>query len=243
MTLYTKQNPETIQSMFSTIAKSYDRTNAILSFQLHRFWNKKLIQAVMAVRKEGSYAILDLCCGTGAIALPWLAKQKPPQKVFMVDFCAEMLECAKSKAAQLNLHSTHALNFINADVQELPLESSSIDFATLAYGIRNVSSPKKCFEEAYRCLKEGGSFGILELTEPQNSLLRFGHRIYLKTALPLLGKLFAKNEAAYQYLSRSIHTFVKPNALKQLLEETGFSSVHIVPLSGGIATLIIAQKS
>ncbi len=242
MTLYSKQNPETIQSMFGTIAKSYDRTNAILSFQMHRLWNRKLIRTVMINRKEGSHTIADLCCGTGAIALPWVKDQKIPQKVYFIDFCAEMLEFAKAKSDHLGLEHLHSLKFINADVQELPLESNSVDCATIAYGIRNVCSPKKCFEEAFRVLKNGGSFGILELTEPKNSFLRMGHRVYLKTALPLLGKLFARNEAAYQYLSHSIQTFVKPEELKLLLEETGFNSVKIIPLSFGIATLIIAHK-
>ncbi len=242
MTLYTKQNPETIQSMFGTIAKSYDRTNAILAFQMHRLWNRKLMQAIMKNRKEASYTIADLCCGTGAIVLPWVESQKMPQKVYFVDFCAEMLEFAKEKADHLKLEQLHSLKFINADVQELPLDADSVDSASIAYGIRNVCSPKKCFVEAFRILKKGGSFGILELTEPKNSFLRLGHRIYLKTALPLLGKLFAKNAAAYQYLSSSIQTFVKPEELKLLLEETGFSSVEIIPLSFGIATLIIAKK-
>ncbi len=242
MTLYSKQNPETIQSMFGSIAKSYDRTNAILSFQMHRLWNRKLMQVIMKNRKEGSYIIADLCCGTGAIALPWTAAQKMAQKIYFVDFCAEMLEFAKEKACKLKLEKYHSLKFINADVQELPLEESSVDCATLAYGIRNVNSPQKCFQEAYRILKKGGSLGILELTEPQNSFLRMGHRVYLKTALPILGKLFAKNAAAYQYLSRSIQTFVKPTELKHLLEEAGFSRVEIIPLSCGIATLLICNK-
>ncbi len=242
MPLYTKQNPKTIQSMFGSIAKSYDRTNAILSFQLHRLWNRKLMQTIMEDRKEDSYSIADLCCGTGAITLPWLTAQRAKQRVYLVDFCAEMLECAKQKAHDLKVNELHSIQIINADVQQLPLETSSIDYATLAYGIRNVSSPQKCFQEAFRALKTGGALGILELTEPENRFLRLGHQIYLKTALPLLGKLFTKNEEAYQYLSRSIQTFIKPIELKLLLKETGFSSVKIIPLSFGIATILIAEK-
>ncbi len=242
MSQYSQQNPKTIQSMFGSIAKSYDRTNAILSFQLHRLWNQKLMQATLANRQTDSHTIADLCCGTGAITLPWLTTQLTQQKVFLVDFCQEMLDCAMDKASKLKLNELHSMHLINADVQELPLESSSIDCATLAYGIRNVNSPKKCFEEAYRTLKKGGTLGILELTEPENRFLRFGHRLYLKTALPVLGKLFTKNAAAYQYLSRSIQTFVKPAELKILLKEAGFSSVEVVPLSFGIATLLIAKK-
>lgn len=186
--------------------------------------------------------LADLCCGTGAISLPWLKSNKSPHQVFLVDFCAEMLECAKEKAKNLQLEQRHTLNFLNADVQAMPLHASSIDYATMAYGIRNVKSPLECFREVYRILKKGGSFGILELTEPQNFLLRQGHRLYLKTALPVLGKLFAKNQEAYHYLSQSIQAFVKPQELKLLLEQAGFTSIQVRPLSFGVATLIIAHK-
>lgn len=243
MPQYDKHRPETIQSMFGSIAKNYDRTNAILSFQLHRLWNPKLIQATIQKDSSGETSILaDLCCGTGAISLPWLKSQKTPQHAFLVDFCAEMLTCAKEKAENLKLNQIHTLNYINADVQAMPLQAGSVDYATMAYGIRNVESPAKCFQEVYRILKKNGSFGILELTEPQNVFLRNGHRLYLTKALPLIGKLFAKNYEAYQYLSQSIQAFVKPLELKHLLEQTGFTSIQVQPLSFGIATLLIAHK-
>jgi demethylmenaquinone methyltransferase / 2-methoxy-6-polyprenyl-1,4-benzoquinol methylase len=244
MPQYDKHKPETIQTMFGSIAKNYDRTNAILSFQLHRLWNPKLMQATIQKNPLTKSSVLaDLCCGTGAISLPWLKSQKTSHQAFLVDFCAEMLACAEEKAKNLNLDQAHSLNYINADVQSLPLQTGSVDFATMAYGIRNVKSPAKCFQEVYRILKNNGSFGILELTEPENFFLRQGHRLYLKTGLPLLGKLFAKNYEAYKYLSQSIQAFVKPEELKLLLEQTGFSSIQIRPLSFGIATLVIAQKS
>lgn len=237
---YTKQQPETIQSMFASIANSYDRTNAILSFQLHRFWNRKLIQTISKQYDKTPITIADLCCGTGAITFPWLATQTTPTELFLVDFCSEMLECAKAKA--LNIPPQHTLSYIHADVQALPLESESLHFATMAYGIRNVASPLTCFHEVFRTLKPGGAFGILELTEPTHPLLRFGHNIYLKTALPLLGKIFSRNKEAYQYLSQSIRAFSNPLELKTLLEQAGFINITIRPLSGGIATLLFAHK-
>lgn len=243
MPQYDKHKPETIQSMFGSIAKSYDRTNAILSFQLHRLWNRKLIQSTIQKNPIGNHTILaDLCCGTGTISLPWLKSQKTPHQLILVDFCEEMLTCAKEKAIKLNLDQVHSLNYLNADVQAIPLKDESVNYATMAYGIRNVQSPAKCFQEAYRILKKNGSFGILELTEPQNAFLRQGHRLYLKTALPILGKLFAKNYEAYQYLSQSIQAFVKPHELKELLQQAGFASIEIQPLTFGIATLLIAHK-
>ena len=242
MTMYDKQRPETIQSMFGSIAKSYDKTNAVLSFQLHRLWNRKLIQATVQKAEGRSCTVADLCCGTGAITFPWLKAKNAQHEAYLIDFCPEMLECAKVKASALKLTPFHTIHYLQADVQDLPLEIETADYATLAYGIRNVESPIKCFHEVYRVLKAGGTFGILELTEPRNPVLRFGHSLYLKLLLPVFGKLFAKNGEAYKYLSQSIQAFVKPAELKLLLEEAGFSEVQVRPLSGGIATLFIATK-
>jgi len=237
---YHKDSPETIQSMFGSIAKSYDRTNALLSFQLHRYWNPSLVKHTIA---QSDSKVADLCCGTGEITWTWLKKALPNQTAYLIDFCPEMLECAKLKAQNLKLDLAHKLSFIQADVQELPLDSDSIDAMTVAYGIRNVKNPDKCFDEAYRTLKVGGKLGILELTEPKNPFLRFGHNLYLKTLLPKIGGLISSNRQAYEYLSQSIVAFTKPEELALRLKNANFSDIKITPLTGGIATIITAKKS
>ena len=115
-------------------------------------------------------------------------------------------------------------------------------FRSMAYGIRNIQSPLKALEEVYRVLKPGGRIGILELTRPQNPILKKGHYLYLSYVLPLIGKMFASNKQAYEYLSESIHQFISPTAVKHLLLEIGFKKAKNIPLTGGIANLIIAQK-
>lgn len=239
MVEYNKNSPESIQAMFSSIAKSYDRTNSLLSFQLHRYWNRSLVKETIA-NSDGKLA--DLCCGTGEITLRWLKKAPLGQTAYLIDFCPDMLECAKVKTKKLKYDLTHRLFFVQADVQELPLETNSMDFMTIAYGIRNVKNPLKCFEEAFRALKVGGTLGILELTEPKNCVLRFGHYLYLKTILPSLGKLLTSNRQAYNYLSQSIGAFIQPQEVAIKLRQASFRDVRIIPLSGGIATLIIAKK-
>lgn len=240
MTLdYNKNDPQTIQVMFGSIAKQYDKTNAVLSFQLHRLWNRKLIQKVIGNASPSNF--LDLCCGTGEIAFGSLKKCPTPCRAFLIDFCEEMLSCAKAKAQNLKL-DRHDISYIQADAQQIPLPENSIKYATIAYGIRNVKDPGKCINEVYRVLKTGGKLGILELTQPKNPFLKFGHNIYLKNILPLMGKLLTSNQNAYQYLCNSIHTFIKPEDLENLLKETGFTTYRY-PLTGGIATILIAEKT
>lgn len=238
MDKYQKERPETIRAMFDTIAKQYDRANSILSFNLHKSWNSRLTSSVL---QNNSCTLLDLCSGTGEIAFNYLKKTEHPCRIYLMDFSPEMLECAKKKAKKLKLES-HTLSYLVGDVQQIPLLEGEIDCATIAYGIRNVQNPKKCFEEVLRVLKPGGHFAILELTQPENPLLKFGHQIYLKGVLPLLGKWFTSDGDAYRYLCNSIQQFIKPKELKTLLTEVGFHDVKSIPLLGGVATLFKAKK-
>lgn len=237
---YDKSDPKTIQKMFNTIAKSYDRTNAILSFRLHRYWNRQLIHSVMG--KHHPESMLDLCSGTGEIALTYLQKASRPCQAYLLDFSSEMLTHAQMKASLMAGLQHHTLSFLQADAQVIPLGDHTIHCATVAYGIRNVNDPKKCLSDVFRVLQPGGVFGILELTRPDNRFLRFGHTLYLHTLLPVLGWCFSANKEAYQYLCNSIHQFVKPNELVQMMQTIGFQEIKKIPLSGGIATIIIAKK-
>lgn len=236
---YQKNHPETIQAMFNSIAQGYDRTNAILSFQLHNRWNKQLIQEITKHLQPQTF--LDLCCGTGEIGLGWLARQPEMRSLYLLDFSSNMLACAKDKAERAP-NQNHRISYLQADVQAIPLMDQSVDCAAIAYGIRNVQDPQKCFQDVHRVLKAGGYFGILELSQPQNKVLRFGHSFYLKTILPIIGGMLTKNRDAYRYLSQSIPAFIEPAQLQQLLENNGFAIKSCQSLCGGIATLLIAKK-
>jgi demethylmenaquinone methyltransferase/2-methoxy-6-polyprenyl-1,4-benzoquinol methylase len=236
---YDKQNPETIQSMFGSIAKDYDRGNAILSFQMHKWWNSQLIKHVLTPTQPESF--LDLCAGTGDIALTYLNKKQKAHdcKGVLLDFCKEMLDIAQIKAQQMGIRNT--VEYVVADAQQIPFEEKSFNAVTVAYGIRNVKDFQKCFREVFRVLKPGGRFGILELTQPENKILRLGHNLYLKNVLPLAGKMFTSNENAYKYLCQSIQHFVAPQVLEAGLKEAGFKNIQRISLLGGVATLIVAQ--
>ena len=239
MMTYKKEDPKTIQNMFGTIAKQYDRTNAVLSFQMHRIWNRELVRRVIGTSYPEN--ILDLCCGTGEIAFQYLKNRTGSCEAFMLDFCPEMLECAKEKASKLHMER-HLIHYLQADAQEIPLPSNSISCATIAYGIRNIKDPLKSANEVYRVLKTGGTFGILELTQPTNRALRMGHSLYLRYALPVIGKFLTSNQEAYSYLCSSIHSFIPPEKLAGLLQAAGFRDIECRPMTTGIATIITGKK-
>ncbi len=230
--MYKQSAPESIQALFASIAKNYDKANATFTFGLHKRWNQKLIELF-----SDSKHLLDLCAGTGDVACAFL-KKNPNSRAILLDFCAEMLEIAAYKGSSFK----DRFEIIQGDAQAIPLPDAFVDGVSISYGIRNVKNPEKCIQEVYRVLAKGGTFGILEATCPTSPIIRLGHRLYTHQILPLLGKLTAKNGGAYAYLANSVQTFAPPSTLKTYLERAGFHNIKLRPLMGGITTLFSAVK-
>ena len=243
MRSYCKEDPESIQEMFSTIAERYDAGNAALSLQLFRLWNKRLINQVLLPHPHQD--ILDLCCGTGEITFTYLKQLRklghpvPNGSITLMDFSEGMLRVAQQKAAKI---PSPKLHFIRGDAQAIPLPAASVDAVVIAYGIRNVVSPQLCLEETYRILRPGGRLGILELTRPNHILLKLGHAVYLRIVVPILGRLITSNAKAYHYLQQSVQGFVSVPEMQNLMRLAGFQDSTSESLTGGIATLFIGQK-
>lgn len=231
----------TIQELFNNIATQYDVTNTALSFNLHRTWNSCLVDVLP--KDSEPTVLVDLCSGTGDIAFCYLKKARNPCTVTCVDFSSRMLDEAKKKVAQSPWCKPHRIDFVEADVQKLPLQNCFANSVTMAYGLRNIKNPLLGIQEAFRILKPGGTFAVLELTRPSNRCLRFCHHVYLKYAIPLLGKWFTAQKEAYVYLCQSIQSFLSPKEVEKLFVQAGFSKTRCQSLNGGIATLIIGQKT
>lgn len=242
MNEYKERDAATVEAMFDSIASGYDKTNSIMSFRLHKSWNRKLI-SLMSKQVESRATLLDLCAGTGEIALGYLQQAAPSAKAYLLDFSQEMLACARSKANRLHLSESYAIEYLVADAEKIPLPNDSVDAITVAYGIRNICDREKCILDAYRVLKPGGSFGILELTRPNNRVVRLGHSLYLNTFVPIATRICTKNQKAYKYLSSSIKEFIAPKELETTLRSCGFEKTERIPLNGGIATIILAHKA
>ncbi len=223
--------PFSVQHAFDAIAPRYDLANAIHSLGLHHIWNQRLIRT-----QRSTSHLLDLCTGTGAIALGFL-KQHPLSRVTGVDFSLPMLDIAKKRAQAFGMRA----HFIHANVLSLPFPDESFDGATVAYGIRNLPDRIQFLKEVYRVLQPGARFSLLDLTRPKGWLGRV-HSFYTTRCLPHSGGYLTQHQEAYRYLARSIQSFIHPEILLEELEKVGFNQGVCHAIHLGVATLWDCRK-
>lgn len=222
---------------FDRIATRYDLCNYFLSFGLYRMWQKKLVRSLL---KNESDSLLDLCAGTGTIALDFAKNSKKAREIFLVDFSEKMLSLARSRAQKFKKARFH---FIHSSIEALPLPSESVEAASLSFGARNSQNLPLALKEAHRVLKKGSRMALLELTRPRHPFLSSLHRFYLHAVVPSIGSLITGQKEAYRYLSSSIESFMAEEELKRLLEDVGFEEVSSVRLFFGVATLFFGKKA
>ena len=228
-----------IRKLFADIAPRYDLMNHLLSANVDRWWRKRTVQEIRLTSKA---PVLDVCTGTGDLAIS-MANQLPSKiRVIGMDFCSQMLDIAKSKQIKRNI-SDKRLQFCEADTQALPLNDCSCQIVTVAFGLRNVNDTERGLTEMIRVCQPGGQVIVLEFSKPTVPGLKHMYDWYFRYILPKVGQTFAHNqESAYAYLPESVRRFPCGEQLASLMRETGLSNVDIIPMTGGIATLYVGVK-
>ena len=223
-----------ISELFSEIATSYDRLNHLLSFNLDRWWRRRL--AELANSKPGAF-ILDLCTGTGDVALR-LARRGAEQ-VIGVDLSDQMLKLCRAKLKQQGLESRVFL--LKADALNLPFKDEVFDVVTLGFGLRNLLERERAVSEIVRVLKRGGRALALEFSLPKVRPFRRLYCWYLRWGISFLGGILSCSREAYRYLYASILEFSRLDVLK-LFEAAGLSKLFHLRLNLGIVSIYQGQK-
>lgn len=207
-----------VQSLFNTIAPTYDRINHLLSFGLDRRWWNRTARTFRETLANPTTKILDICCGTGDLTAALLTlRPSAAEPVIGLDFSPEMLTRARTKYAAAN-----AL-WIEGDAMHLPCADNTLDLVTAAFGFRNLSNYADALTEIHRVLRPGGQIGILECNHPGGLRGAF-YNIYLHHILPTVGGLVSGEPEAYRYLPASIARFPRPGQMLSMLTEAGFST-------------------
>ena len=226
-----------VRGMFAEIAPRYDLVNRMLSGGIDVWWRHV---TVSRAAPPPTGAILDVCTGTGDLALAYRAKCGPGVRVVASDFCRPMLDRGIEKSAKTGV----AIEWVEADAMALPFPDATFDLVTVAFGLRNIADTSRGLAEMARVCKPGGRLAILEFSLPKNVIIRNAYLWYFRRVLPFIGNTVARNRSdAYTYLNQSVEAFPSGEALASLVRAAGFDRVEMVPLTFGIATLSIATRA
>ena len=234
-----------VREMFTQIAPRYDLLNHLLSLLLDRLWRARTARRLKFIFDRPNALVLDLCCGTGDLALALAHAGKA--RIIGADFAHPMLVRAKEKTAgqapPANQSAASPIPFFEADALRLPFASASFDLVTSAFGFRNLANYEAGLREIQRVLKPGGAIAILEFTEPPEGLWGDFYRWYFCKVLPKIGGLISGQQSAYTYLPKSVARFFRPSELAALLSTVGYQAIDYRVWTLGTVALHIGLRA
>ena len=225
-----------VQSMFTSIAHRYDLNNSLLSLGQHHSWKRLAVEMTLALP---GHKALDLCTGTGDLALLQAGRVGTQGQVIGVDLNKRMLDFGRQKITRTGRNIT----LLQGNAESLQFRDSTFNAVTIAFGLRNVVNIKTALAEIYRVCRPGGRAVCLEFSRPTTQWLRGLYNFYSFSLLPTVGRLVSRDSTGvYQYLPASIRAFPDQNRLRELFMEAGFSHVTYRNLSGGIVAIHVGVK-
>ena len=229
---------ERVRRMFGEIASRYDLLNHLLSLNVDKYWRW---YTVRKLPPTGAAPILDVCTGTGDLALAWRRKADDATQVVAADFCHPMLVIGDQKSQAAG--SRQGTLFVEADAQELPFPSDTFQIVSVAFGLRNVSDTDRGLREMTRVARAGGHVAVLEFAMPTWQPFKAIYGWYFRNVLPKVGQLLARNrQEAYNYLPQSVGEFPQGEALAERMRAAGLREVRYYPLTLGVAMLYVGLK-
>ena len=222
---------------FNSIAKHYDFMNTLLSFGIHHIWKR---QAVRMINLAPGNVVLDVCGGTGDLAIQAAKSIGSEGRVIIYDINRAMMQAGQDKVANKDFESR--IRYVQGDAESISFPESNFDAAMVGFGIRNVTNMLKGFGEMYRVLKPGGKMMCLEFSKPTFTPFRWLYDIYSFYIMPFLGELIAGSRTAYTHLPETIRMWPLPDELTGILRQIGFSDVSHRKLTNGIAVIHLAVK-
>lgn len=228
-----RQSPDfagQVNRMFDRVASRYDALNSLMTAGLHHRWRERAAARTGLVPGDSA---LDVCCGTGDLALELGKLVSPGGHVVGCDFSEPMLDLAREKAST---RGAEGLRFEWADALELPYDGERFDAVTVGFGARNLADLDRGLREMARVLKPGGRAVILEITQPTRPPLSLFYSLWFDRIVPQLGA-FSSDPEAYSYLPESVRSFPGPYELAGKMNSAGFKAIRYTVLAGGIIAI------
>jgi demethylmenaquinone methyltransferase/2-methoxy-6-polyprenyl-1,4-benzoquinol methylase len=216
--------------MFDRVASRYDALNSVMTAGLHHRWRER---AAERAELRPGHAALDVCCGTGDLALALARRVAPGGSVVGCDFSEPMLDLAREKAAT---RQAPGVRFEWADALNLPYDAGRFDAVTVGFGVRNLADLDRGLREMARVLRPGGRLVVLEITQPTRPPLSTFYSLWFDRIVPVLG-VFSGDPEAYSYLPESVRSFPSPRRLAEMMDAVGFERIRWTVLAGGIIAI------
>jgi demethylmenaquinone methyltransferase / 2-methoxy-6-polyprenyl-1,4-benzoquinol methylase len=226
-----------VAEVFHSVAKNYDLMNDLMSLGIHHLWKRYTVE--LSQVRPGQ-VVLDLAGGSGDLTRLLAKRVGDTGRVVLADINSAMLQVGRDRLLDEGLYKNIA--FVQGNAQCLPFADQSFHCITMGFGLRNVTDKDEALRSMYRVCKPGGKLMVLEFSSPQFPGLKPVYDWYSFTIMPKIGKLFAQDEASYQYLAESIRMHPNQETLKKMIENAGFEDCRYHNLSGGIVALHIAYK-
>ena len=228
---------EKVQQMFDNIAPTYDKLNHIMSLSVDKLWRRHALKEIVDGTPQ---RILDVACGTGDSTISIAKAAAEGTEVIGADISEGMMALVKGKAEKAGVGERISLQV--ADGEALPFGEGTFDRVTCAFGIRNFEHKERGLEEFLRVLKPGGKAVVLELSVPQNKVVRWVYDLYFLHILPWVGGSISGDRAAYRYLPASVHNFPPPDDFCRMMEEAGFRNVRCRTFSFGLCRMFVGER-
>jgi len=225
-----------VNHLFARIARRYDLINDLQSFGLHRSWKRRVVD--LAEVQPGTRA-LDVCCGTGDIAL---ALARRGAETTGLDFSSQMLAVAAERLKKTPNVGFHIPHFLQGDAQQLPFPDNSFDIVTVGYGLRNLTSWERGLDEMCRVARPCARLMVLDFGKPANALWRAIYFAHLRLSVPLIGLLFCGNASAYAYILESLKHYPAQLAVAEKMRALKLENIRVINLLGGAMAINYGEK-
>ncbi|MDA0865974.1 MAG: bifunctional demethylmenaquinone methyltransferase/2-methoxy-6-polyprenyl-1,4-benzoquinol methylase UbiE [Cyanobacteria bacterium] len=225
-----------VRDLFDRIAPVYDTINAQLSGGLHRVWKR---MAITWSQAQPGQTCLDLCCGSGDLALLLAERVGPTGQVYGLDFAVAQLAIAQQRAA--NHWPPLDIQWLEGDALDLPFAAATFDAATMGYGLRNLTDIPQGLRELHRVLKPGATAAILDFHQPQQPWMQGFQQWYLDQVVVPTATRHGLT-AEYAYIAPSLERF--PNGVKQveIAHQVGFEQAIHYPVAGGLMGVLVVTR-
>ncbi len=226
-----------VRRQFDAIAETYDLADTVLSAGLDARWRRR---AISFLGPGAGETVLDLCGGTGGLAILAAAKTGPTGRVVICDFNRAMMEAGKPRIGRSEAGKN--IRFLQAEAESLALADGTVDAVTLGFGLRNFVAPAAGLAEMFRVLRPGGRVLILEFSLPPGRAVRALYHFYSFRIMPAVARLICGTGRPHRYLVESIRVFPSPGEVVSMIGRAGFADVELRRLTGGIAVIYKARK-